>query len=237
MPRDLFGAVTTPPVSLGNRKWYTVPLSLAAHVALIIPIILVPLLATDMLPLPREYDVFLSPGPIPPPPPPPRTPKPEKNAPRANPDAAPVEVPDSITPEPVPDFDLGDSASTTLAYGVPGGGDVITGELPAPPVVAQAPPKAVIAGGRIRFPQKMHDAVPVYPAIAQAARVQGTVILQARIGVDGKVEDLHVLRSIPLLDQAAVDAVRQWEYAATLLNGVPVPVIMTVTVTFTLAGK
>jgi protein TonB len=79
--------------------------------------------------------------------------------------------------------------------------------------------------------------LPVYPAIAQAARVQGTVILQARIGVTGRVEDLQVLRSIPLLDRAAIDAVSQWEYAATLLNGVPVPVIMTVTVTFTLAGK
>ncbi len=63
------------------------------------------------------------------------------------------------------------------------------------------------------------------------------MILQARIGVTGRVEDLQVLRSIPLLDRAAIDAVSQWEYAATLLNGVPVPVIMTVTVTFTLAGK
>jgi protein TonB len=63
------------------------------------------------------------------------------------------------------------------------------------------------------------------------------VVLQARIGVSGKVEDLQVLRSIPLLDQAAIEAVSQWQYEATLLNGVPVPVIMTVTVTFTLGGK
>ena len=63
---------------------------------------------------------------------------------------------------------------------------------------------------------------------------QGVVILEATIGADGKVKDVRVLRSIPLLDQAAIDAVRQWEYTPTLLNNVPVPVIMTVTVQFTL---
>jgi len=236
MPRDLFGAVTSPPASLGNRKWYTVPLSLAAHVALIIPIVLVPLLATNILPSPHEYAIFVSPPVTPPAPPPPVTPKTEKSQPPSNPDAAPLDVPDSITPEPVQEFDRSEPESPTVPDGVPGG-IVITREPPPSPPVTQAPPKAVIPGGKIRFPLKIHDALPVYPAIAQAARVQGTVILQARIGVDGKIEDLHVLRSIPLLDQAAIDAVRQWEYAATLLNGVPVPVIMTVTVTFTLAGK
>jgi TonB family protein len=74
----------------------------------------------------------------------------------------------------------------------------------------------------------------VYPKIAQSARVQGVVILEATIGPDGSVQDAKVLRSIPLLDQAAVDAVKQWQFAPTLLNGAPVPVIMTVTVNFTL---
>jgi len=64
----------------------------------------------------------------------------------------------------------------------------------------------------------------------QSARVQGIVIVEATIGVDGRVQDARVLRSIPLLDAAAVEAVKQWEYTPTLLNGVPVPVIMTVTV-------
>ncbi len=63
------------------------------------------------------------------------------------------------------------------------------------------------------------------------------VILEAVIGVDGKVTNAQVLRSIPLLDQAALDAVRQWQYTPTLLNGAPVPVIMTVTVTFTLPAS
>ena len=80
----------------------------------------------------------------------------------------------------------------------------------------------------------MRNAAPVYPQIAQSARVQGVVIIEATISPTGKVTDARVLRSIPLLDQAALDAVRQWEYTPTTLNGVPVPVIMTVTVNFTL---
>ena len=81
---------------------------------------------------------------------------------------------------------------------------------------------------------KIKDARPVYPPIAQSARVSGVVIIEATIGTDGRVKDAKVLRSIPLLDQAALDAVKQWQYSPTLLNGVPVSVIMTVTVNFTL---
>ena len=95
-------------------------------------------------------------------------------------------------------------------------------------------PGAIRVGGSVRAPTQVNKVAPVYPAIAQSARVQGIVILEATIGVDGKVIDAKVLRSVPLLDQAAVDAVRQWEYTPTLLNGAPVPVIMTVTVTFNL---
>jgi len=72
------------------------------------------------------------------------------------------------------------------------------------------------------------------PAIAQSARVSGIVIIEATIGKDGSVTEAHVIRSIALLDQAALDAVKQWKYTPTTLNGVPVPVIMTVTVNFTL---
>ena len=93
----------------------------------------------------------------------------------------------------------------------------------------------VRVGGNIPPPTKTHDAKPVYPAEAQSARVQGVVIIEATIGPNGKVQDARVLRSIPLLDSAALDAVRQWEFTPTLLNGVPVPVIMTVTVQFTLS--
>jgi protein TonB len=75
---------------------------------------------------------------------------------------------------------------------------------------------------------------PVYPPIAQSARVQGVVIVEAIIDREGRVGYVRILRSIPLLDQAALDAVKQWEFTPTHLNGSPVPVIMTATVQFTL---
>jgi protein TonB len=118
--------------------------------------------------------------------------------------------------------------------GVPGGvvGGVVGGLPEAPPPPPPAAPVRV--GGNIKPPKKIKDVKPTYPAIAQSARVQGIVIIEATIGPTGKVTDAKVLRSQPLLDQAALAAVRQWEFTPTLLNGVPVPVIMTVTVQFTL---
>lgn len=88
-------------------------------------------------------------------------------------------------------------------------------------------------GGQIKPPTRVKDVKPIYPAIAQSANVTGAVTIEATIGVDGKVTDAKVVRSVPLLDQAALDAVRQWEYMPTLLNGVPVPVVTIVTVNFT----
>jgi protein TonB len=87
--------------------------------------------------------------------------------------------------------------------------------------------------GQITAPTKIKDVKPVYPGIARSARVAGVVVIEATIGPDGKVIDAKVVRSIPLLDQAALDAVRQWEYTPPLRNGVPVPVIVTVTINFT----
>jgi TonB family protein len=89
-------------------------------------------------------------------------------------------------------------------------------------------------GGALTPPKKIKDVPPVYPPIAQEARVQGVVIMEARVDEQGNVSDVRVLRSIPLLDQAAIDAVKQWQYTPTTLNGVAVPVIMTTTVNFTL---
>jgi len=98
----------------------------------------------------------------------------------------------------------------------------------------EAPPQAVRIGGNIKEPKKLKADPPVYPPIAKAARVQGQVILECTISPQGRVTDVRVVRGIPLLDQAAMEAVRQWVYSPTLLNGVPVPVIMTVTVNFKL---
>jgi protein TonB len=91
----------------------------------------------------------------------------------------------------------------------------------------------VRVGGRIRAPIKVKDVKPVYPEIARVARAQGQVMVEATIGSTGKVEEARIIRSVPLLDEAALDAVRQWEYQPTLLNGVPVPVVVTVAIDFT----
>jgi protein TonB len=101
--------------------------------------------------------------------------------------------------------------------------------------VTVLPGQPVRVGGQVRAPGQLRKVNPVYPQEAQDARVQGVVILETMIGNDGRVSNAKILRSIPLLDQAALDAVRQWEYEPTLLNGAPVPVIMTVTVQFTLS--
>ena len=93
--------------------------------------------------------------------------------------------------------------------------------------------KAVRVGGQVRPPVRVKEVAPVYPAIAQSARVQGDVVIEATIDEEGKVADARVVKSVPLLDQAALDAVRQWEYRPSLLNGVPTAVVMTVTVKFT----
>jgi len=97
------------------------------------------------------------------------------------------------------------------------------------------PSAAVRVGGTIREPRKIKDVPPRYPDIAKQARVQGIVILECTISPRGDVTEIKVLRGIPLLDAAAIDAVRQWQYTPTYLNGVPVPVIMTVTVNFRLS--
>ena len=91
---------------------------------------------------------------------------------------------------------------------------------------------AVRPGGRLMPPKKIKDVPPVYPALARSAGVSGAVTIEATIGPDGKVADAKVVHSIPLLDQAALDAVRQWEYLPSMLNGVPVPVLVTVTINF-----
>jgi TonB family protein len=99
-----------------------------------------------------------------------------------------------------------------------------------PPYSAESQPVRV--GGPILPPRKIKDVKPSYPADAQRANVTGVVIIEVTIGTDGKVRDAVVLRSVPMLDAAALEAVRQWEFTVTTVNDRPVPVIMTVTVSF-----
>jgi protein TonB len=122
--------------------------------------------------------------------------------------------------------------------GVPGGelGGVPGGVVGAPPEPPAAPTGPVRVGGKIKAPSKLNNVAPVYPSMAKQARVEGTVILEATINPQGRVTEVKVLRGIPLLDNSAMDAVKQWHYSPTLLNGTPVPVVMTVTVNFRLNG-
>src|SRR5215510_11760898 len=235
----MFGDVVDPSIKVGSQKWYTVPLSIAAHVFIFAAIIIIPLMATDVLPTPPSMMAFVAAAPPPPPPPPP-PPAPAAAAPKpipvSNPNAAPVEAPREIKPE-VSVPSVGEGVPGGVEGGVPGGvvGGVVGGLPEAPPPPPPPPTQPVRVGGQIKQPTKLKHVNPVYPPIAQSARVQGVVIIEAVIGPNGKVQDARVLRSIPLLDQAALDAVKQWEFSPTLLNNVPVPVIMTVTVQFTLS--
>jgi protein TonB len=229
----MFGDVVEPSIKVGSRKWYTVPLSIVVHSALIAIIVIVPLMAADALPSPPSIIAFVAATPPPPPPPPPPrrlTPKPEMEV---SPTAAPVEAPSAIAPETGMENGAEEIENGAIG-GIPGevpGSIVVDLEAPPPPPPTPAP---VRVGGSIKTPTQVRRVSPEYPAIAQYARVEGMVIIEAVIGPSGTVEGAKVLRSIPLLDAAALDAVKQWVYTPTLLNGVPVPVIMTVTVHFTL---
>jgi protein TonB len=242
MERRLFeDLIDSDRVAHRTQQSKTLPVSLALHTIAAALIVIVPLLSADQLPDPASAvkAFFVEPmaAPAPPPPPPPPAARPA-NAPKiipkpilANQFTAPVEVPEEITPE--ESIDMGvEGGAGGVEGGVPGGvvGGIVGGLPDAP-----APVQAVRVGGQIKEPKKLKNIAPVYPDIAKQARVQGVVILECTISPQGKVTDVKVLRGIPLLDQAAVEAVKQWVYTPTLLNGVPVPVIMTVTVNFKLS--
>jgi protein TonB len=144
----------------------------------------------------------------------------------------PIDVPAEVVPEEGLDMGIEGSLEGGVEGGIAGGvvGGVVGGLPQAPP-----PPETPIrVGGDIREPRKVKHVDPVYPLAAKEARIQGVVILECVISAQGKVADVKVLRGAPLLDDAAVVAARQWAYTPTLVGGVPVPVVMTVTVWFNL---
>ena len=96
------------------------------------------------------------------------------------------------------------------------------------------PPEPLPVGGRVALPQRIVTAQPNYPQIARMGKVQGTVEVSVVIDASGNVERAKVVKSIPQLDAAAVEAVKKWKYSPTVVNGVAVPVTMVVQVTFTL---
>jgi len=136
-----------------------------------------------------------------------------------------------------------DMGAVGMTGGVPGGvaggsmggvlGGVIGGMGGAPP-----PPKPkggpLKVGGNVQAARIVNRVQPVYPPLARQTRISGTVRLHAIIGKDGTIQSLEVLSGHPLLQQAALDAVRQWRYQPTLLNGDPVDVDTTIDVIFSL---
>ena len=102
------------------------------------------------------------------------------------------------------------------------------------PVVKVAAPKKITVSSGVEASKIIDEVQPSYPAIAKAARIQGTVVLAATIGKSGTIQDLKVVSGPAMLQQAALDAVRRWRYRPTVLDGVPVDVDTTISVVFTL---
>jgi len=140
-----------------------------------------------------------------------------------------------------------DMGMTGVAGGVPGGisggsmGGVIGGVIGgAGATMAPPPPKAqlkrVTVGGNVQAARLVNKVQPQYPPLARQTRISGTVKLHAIIGKDGSVQQLQVVSGHPLLVQSALDAVKQWRYQPTLLNGEPVEVDTEIDVIFSLAS-
>lgn len=239
MSHELFHDVTDTRPRAGRATGGTVAVSIVAHALILAAVIVVPLLATDTLPaLADPLGSFIPVAPPPPPAPAPAMNRTRSTSPAPSPDVAPVTPPDEIVAEvvrqPAGDLTIGDVISTPtddIGGVLDGTGPAV--HAPQPPL-PPAPPARPVRLSAYEMPRKVHDVAPTYPAIAQRAHIDGTVIIEAVIAVDGSVRDARVLKSIPLLDRAALDAVKQWRYAPTRLNGVAVPVIVTVTVQFRL---
>ncbi len=233
MPRTLFEqeVVTQTP---RRAPWWMKAGSLVVHVVVVLVFLVLPITAALDLPgiQTRLPTVMLAAVTSPPPPV-----SPSLAATAATPTTAPsvpLAPPDGITPEVAP--------PAPAALGVPGGvgtGFPYVGALntsafapPPPPVAVPETPRRV--GGLIHPPERTVFKTPEYPPAAKAARIEGTVVLEATLDERGVVQNVTVLRSVSLLDQAAIDAVRQWRYSPTRLNGVAIPIVMSVTVTFSI---
>ena len=212
-----------------------------AHSAIGALLVAVPLLYVIAPPPAPTMMAFVAAPPVPPPPPPPPAPAAtaEKAAPKpaSTPGrfAAPIEAPREIRPE---------TGTSRAEGGVPGGveggipggvlGSVGVGLLPPspPPPVLPSPRAPVRVGGSVQAPTLLHRVDPVYPASAVSAKIGGVVIVEALVDESGAVKSVKVLRSHPLLERAAVEAVRQWRYSPLILNGEPQTFVLTVTLTF-----
>jgi periplasmic protein TonB len=236
--------VSSPKGKKTNKPW-TVILSGVVQATFLAVLILIPLIYTEALPKASLATLLIAPPPPPPPPPPPAPTQIVKVKPQVHlmdagklvaPKVIPKEV--KIIKEEAEQPDAM-GAIGGVPGGVPGGqmggviGGVIGGVGAAPP-----PPKPnqtrIRQGGAVTAASLVNKVNPTYPPLARQTRISGTVRLHAIISKDGSVQQLEVMSGHPLLVQAALDAVRQWRYRPTLLNGEPVEVDTTIDVIFSL---
>ncbi len=226
------------------RHHSVVLISVLVHVGAIVALVLLSILAPDVLPIPRTIlvawnaprvvrldDIPLKPAT-------PRTTT-RQLARGPIPVATPVVTPPISAPvgvTPASDRPGGVSSNAGIpAIADERGTGVVSGlGIVEAAVAPEAPRTPVRLHQGIDAPQKTHNVAPRYPELARQIRVSGVVILEAVIDAQGLVESVRVLRSIALLDQAAIDAVREWRFTPARLNGEPIPVVMTVTVAFAL---
>jgi periplasmic protein TonB len=229
---------------LKTRRGRTSTLAFLAQFVIIAIMILIPLMFTEALPKAMTMTFLAAPPPPPPPPPPPAAVVHVKKIETDiinNQLRTPTKIPKKVE---IIKEDEAPPPAMGVVGGVPGGipggslNGVMGGIISGTPV---AVPKVAVQ--RVRVSQGVtqglviHRVQPTYPQMAKIARVQGNVVLAAIIGKDGTIQNLHVVQSSsPLLNQAAIDAVKQWRYKPYILNGEPVEVDTTVTVTFTLNG-
>lgn len=237
--------VSNPTNKKTNKPW-TVFISMAIQVLFLAILILIPLIYTEALPKTLMSSILLAPPPPPPPPPPPAAVqvirKPVQHLMDAGKLVTPKAIPKDlkVIKEEAEPPDMGG-----IAGGVPGGvaggsasgvlGGVIGGAGNAPPPPPKATLKRVTVGGNVQAARLVNRVQPLYPPLARQTRISGTVKLHAIIGKNGAVEQLQVVSGHPLLVQSALDAVRQWRYQPTLLNGDPVEVDTEIDVIFSLA--
>src|SRR5665213_839724 len=218
-----------------NKSW-AVTLSVIFQSLVLFVLILIPLIYTQALPKAMLSTLLIAPPPPPPPPPPPQAApvkiiKPVARlltqgklmAPRAIPKDVAVFKEAELPPEP--------PAGSGVMGGL-GGGSSASAPPPPPPKA----PSRIKLGGQVQAAKIVAQPQPVYPALARQARIQGNVVLHAIIDKDGRVGQLEVVSGHPLLVQSALDAVKQWRYQPTQLNGDPVEVDTTITVSFVLGG-
>jgi protein TonB len=236
-----------------TKRPYTILLSFAIQILLIGVLVIIPLIYYETMPGAQLSSFLVAPAPPPPPPPPPppqQVVKVVHTAPKqfvANQLIAPKSVPSKILMVTEEEPSLSTGVIGGIPGGMPGAGGVlggIIGGLPSapPPPAPKAPPPApkptgpAKIGGNVVAANLINPVKPIYPPLAKMARQQGTVKFEAMISKEGTIEELKVVSGPPLLIQAATDAVKQWRYRPTVLNGEPVEVQTTIDVNFSLSN-